>query len=434
MLASPSLTLRFEATGREVKNFEQYTIDSAYMTSTDAFSVQLYEPDPALRRDLELQPIQLLIDGNLQVTGRIEITEIGSINGSTISCRGRDYIADLLECHVDPAIFVNTNMTLEQAVKLVAKPVGIETVSFNAAEWRNARVGQAVQTTVGDNPEFKTEPLKDFKPNPGEGIYEFLSRICVRAGCTLQPTMQRNSVLLDKPDYVQEPSYKVTRSYSNPSAASNNVLSASATRDYTKFPTVVMLTGKTGTSAERATTTTAYSGAASRGLIPNIVQNIAKLFRGPTQPVVPADFETDGTRVDNIQETIYALLPEGVTIFSQRIPPKATFSTQNALYRLFYMRDTLSKDTKQLLNTASRKAAERLKDCLQYTIVFRGHKDPLTGRTFASNTVIDVYDEICDVQEKLWVERCTYTYEPATGARTQLVCWRPGSFGIGVNQ
>jgi prophage tail gpP-like protein len=99
-----------------------------------------------------------------------------------------------------------------------------------------------------------------------------------------------------------------------------------------------------------------------------------------------------------------------------------------------YMRDNLAKDAKQVQNIAARKAAERFKDCLQYTLTVRGHRDPVTNRMYTPNTVIGVYDELCDIEERLWVEKCTYTYSPGEGAKTQLVCWRPNSFGIGVDQ
>jgi len=406
-LDSPSVSVQFEQLDRTTTRLKSYTIDSAYMVSTDAFSFTLYEEDHALVQNLELQPVSITIDGNLQVRGRIDSTEVGQGPGWTVKCEGRDYIADLVECNVDPALVVNQNMKLDQIVKLAAGPVGIAKVSYDASQWRNARTGVPVDTTNTPKP-FKEKPLKDYKTNPGEGIYQFLSRICARSGCTLQPTMERDSVLLGAPDYVQAPAYSVTRSAENPTSTKNNVISAVARRNYSRFPTVMLVTGKAGAPGASRQTVSATSS--SNG-------------------------ETLATTVpSNIQETIFALLPEDVTIVSSRILPKSNTVTTNALYRLVYMRDNLSKDLDQVMNVAARAAAERLKDALQYTITFRGHKDPTTGRTFATDTIIDVVDEVCNISEPLWVERVTFSYEQGAGPTTSLTCWRPGSFGIGAQE
>lgn len=436
-LESPKFQVQLESTGRILTGIEEYSLDSAYMTSTDAFSFKLYEPDLLLEQNLELHPVVITLDGNVLARGRIEITEIGGETGATVRCEGRDYIADLIECHVDPAVAIGENMTLEQVIKLAAGPVGIDTVSFDASLWRNIRAGQKVQTPIGAR-SFQDSPLKNYKANPGEGIFEFLNRICARFGCTIQPTTERNTVLLDAPDYNQEVSYFVRRSLASPNSTSNNVLSATARRDYSRFPTVVLVTGKTG-AAEEDRTTVAAGNVAGAPIL-------AKLLLGPAANWLVGDASAqqatealagssgEPTPIDNIQKTIEYLLPEGATIFVERIPPKANYTPKNVLYRLMYMRDNLAKDAKQVQNVAARKAAERLKDCLQYQVTVRGHRDPITNRMYTPNTIINVSDELCNVDENLWVEKCTYTYTPNEGAKTQLVCWRSGSFGIGADQ
>lgn len=421
--------------GREIRNIENYSLDSSYMTSADAFSFTTFDRDLSKIRNLELQPVELRINGNLQMYGRIEITEIGGGNGLSLRCSGRDYMADLIECNVDPALVLNEKMTMADAVKSTARTVGIDNVSFDAARWRNIRVGKPVETPIGTRT-FEQAPLKNYKPNPGEGIFEFLSRLCVRFGCTLQPTLESNNVLLGAPDYLQEASYFVNRSILNPTSSANNVISASIRRDYTKFPTVVLVSGKTGGAAAQRTTTAATS--TESGIIPLLIGTGKSWFGAGPPAAAPApgasaaSGDQTGTTVpSNIQKTIFALLPPGVLAFTQRILPKQVDLPQG-LYRLLYLRDTLSKDTDQTMNTAARIAAERLKDCLQYEVTFRGFQDPTTGRTFTSDTVIEIADEICDVYGRLWVERVSFSYEPGTGPQTRLICWLPGSFGIGA--
>lgn len=432
---SPRVSVRFDGLEWETSLLKEYNIDSAYMTSTDAFSFCVYEPDIDKLRDLELQPVSIYIDGNLQFRGRVEQSEIGR-DHLAIRLQGRDYLADLVECHVDPALALSTNMTIEQAVKLAAAPIGVTKVSFDPAPWRNARLGSAVSSPL-ETPAFATAKLKEYKPNPGEGIFQLLSRLCVRLGCTVQPTMERDTVLIGAPDYVQESAYSVSRSRNNPQSAQNNVINAVARRDYSKFPTVVLVTGqasKTSAKTRKAVAASSDSGPSNPGVLSANARAAATTSGGPPQKLAATD-------VANIRETILALLPDkyidapNAGIWTHRITPTSPFKgLSSVLYRLLYIRDELGKDTDQVANTAARAAAERLKDCLQYEVTFRGHSDPVTGRTFAPDTIIDVSDEICGVFERMWVERVTFSYQPGAGATTTIVCWRPGSFGIGANQ
>jgi prophage tail gpP-like protein len=72
--------------------------------------------------------------------------------------------------------------------------------------------------------------------------------------------------------------------------------------------------------------------------------------------------------------------------------------------------------------------AERTKDILQYQATMKGHRDPESGRTYAIDTIAKVTDELCDIDEMLWVESVTMTYDESQGPTTQLTCWLPGSF------
>lgn len=430
--------------GHALKGIEEYSIDSAYMTSTDAFSFKAYNSNLLYLRGMELSRVTISIDGIPILRGRIDSSEIGGDTGSSVTFQGRDYISDMVECNLDPAVALSEQMTLEQAIKIAAGPVGISEVSFDAARWRNARVGAQVETRVGTR-SFQNAPLKDYKANPGEGIYEFLNRLCVRFGCTMQPTTEYNTILLDAPDYLQESSYYVRRTLENPNSATNDILSASVRRDYSKFPTVVLVSGKTGGASEARTTIAAKNPSAPGGLY----ALLAPFYSTPGAPFpaapgalfpavpIPADVEAvsgEATSVPNIQQTLEALLPPSNTYITERIAPRSGFVPKNPMYRLMYLRDNLAKDAKQVQNIAARKAAERFKDSLQYSITLQGHRDRVTNRMYAVNTIIGVYDELCDIEEGLWIEKCTYTYSPAEGAKTHLVCWRPGSFGIGAGQ
>lgn len=440
-LDSPKLVVELDSLignsqGHALKGIEEYSIDSAYMTSTDAFSFKAYNSNLLYLRGMELSRVTISIDGIQILRGRIDSSEIGGDTGSSVTFQGRDYISDMVECNLDPAVALSEQMTLEQAIKIAAGPVGISEVSFDAARWRNARVGAQVETRVGTR-SFQNAPLKDYKANPGEGIYEFLNRLCVRFGCTMQPTTEYNTILLDAPDYLQESSYYVRRTLEHPNSATNDILSASVRRDYSKFPTVVLVSGKTGGASEARTTIAAKNPSAPGGLLGKAFDATFAPFFGASATPIPADVEAvsgEATSVPNIQQTLEALLPPSNTYITERIAPRSGFVPKNPMYRLMYLRDNLAKDAKQVQNIAARKAAERFKDSLQYSITLQGHRDRVTNRMYAVNTIIGVYDELCDIEERLWIEKCTYTYSPAEGAKTHLVCWRPDSFAIGSDQ
>ena len=457
-LNEPKLLVRFPDLNRETQNIERYSLEMSFMSPADTFSFTLYEPELSLMRNLELQPVELYVDGNLQLKGRIEVTEVGNrANGLAIVCQGRDYISNLMECSVDPALGLTDKMSLTEAVKRAARPAGVDKVSLSPAAWRNKRAGAIVQT-----PKVQTKipeaALKQYKPNPGENIYDFLTRLAVRFGVTLQPTHDTATLLLSSPDYQQEASYAVLRSIANPNSNTNNELFAVAKRDYTHFPTVVLVTGRAGGSGQTRTPMAAtswyppylqdYDPEKGWVLLPRLAgySNEYKQFidelnkKEELQPgankalkpqqKTPDELPTEATSVpNNLRQKILKMLPPGVMAFTQRILPTVQ-QRPLGMYRLVYLRDTLSKDIDQLSNTTARVTSERLKDCLQYEVTLRGHKDIYTNRTYTYDTIIEVADEICGVYEKLWVEKCMFSYDAQQGPYTVLTCWRPESFQI----
>lgn len=67
-------------------------------------------------------------------------------------------------------------------------------------------------------------------------------------------------------------------------------------------------------------------------------------------------------------------------------------------------------------------------DTLAYRVTLRGHTDPETGAIWTVDTMVNVQDEICGVNEPLWIAKRTLRFSPTEGSTTQLECWRPGSF------
>lgn len=397
----PTLVVNLELLGEQLRGIKSYELDSSYLTSTDGWSVEVYqEPSESERLGrLELQPVEILVNGAQQVLGRVERTRVGG-DGSAMALEGRDYISDLVECNVDPTLKIKEQMTLAEAIKLAAGPVGITTVtSTGAAGVRNVRTGKAAGGGAGKA--FDALKLDELKPQPGQGIYDFVNRLAARHGATIQPSTKRSELLLDEPDYKQSPLYRLRRGRGD-SSAYNNIIAAEATRDFTTFPTCALFSGKQ-----------ARSGVAGSPM--------------STQYDFLTLSQAFSSELGAVAERVYP----GRGPDARRKPGASAPLGTGMLYRLLYLKDDASRNPEQLERAARRAIAERLKDTLSYRVTVRGHADPDSGAIWAVNTMVQVDDAITGVSEPLWIERRALRYAPGAGATTELACWRPESFQIG---
>lgn len=395
-LIDPSLLVRFPLlSGRDTTRISSYSIKSAYTTSTDSFDFSLYDEDRSKLMRLEMQPVELLINGASQLIGRIDATEIGG-DGSAVTCRGRDYVADLVECNVDPSAVVKKGMTLEDALKLVFAPVGIKSiVGDDEVQLRQVRAAHPIKKR-GSGRGRRRKPVSDFSFNPGEGMYEFGSRLAARLGATIQPGRNRTELVVDEPSYDQAPTYSIICADDATNSAANNVIEATASRDWSSFPTFTLFTNKSGEAGKTKTGLSAskdiFEVAAQSPELLEIIQR--STFSGRLKP-------TDKPNISN-----------------------------GELYRFLYHRDNDSKTKEEIDNAIARAIAERLRETLRYSVELRGHQDPKSGALWAIDTMVQVSDEIRGINEALWIHSREFTYSKAGGATTRLECWRPNSFVI----
>ncbi len=385
------LTVKFERLGRETNRIASWFIDSEFLTSTDAFQFEYVETEqPELLQGLECQPVTLTVGDSAQLVGRIDETDIGG-KGACVTCDGRDYLADILESHVDPLVTITEKMTLQAAVKLLCSPSGINVVLGDASVMRNARSGRNPRTGKAP-PDFLALKLQDLKPESEQGVYESVNKLLARHGCTAQPTLKRNEVNLVAPNYDQEPLYQVRRSRSQ--SGGNRVLSANARRSFARFPTYTIVRGQaTGEAAKESSPKNTTALIDSAALNPE------------TQRVsVPG----------RVKPSAHGADPDG------------------RLYRLLYIHDKTGQTKTQVSAAAFRAIYERMKDTLVYSATLRGHQDPDSGAIYTIDTVIDVQDEVAGVQEKLWIHKRRLEYTPQGGAQTKIECWRLGALQLGA--
>lgn len=375
-----------------------WSIDSDYFVATDGWTVTFLDREPARLQGLELEPVEFLLGGTQQMLGRVDSTR--NSGDGRLEVSGRDYLADISECNIDPTFAVKKNEALGFTISGAAAPCGIRAVvSDSDAAMRNVRTGASVGAPSKKT--FSDLRLSDFKPSPGQSIYDFLNRICARHGCTMQPGSQRNTIVLSAPHYDQPAAYSISRSRNTAASASNVVVRATATRDYSSFPTYTHFVGKSvGTS----------------GSATNVAGKV---------PIADYLAATD-TRTE-----MQAIVNERA--IAGRVLPKDGQETNGQLYRLLYHRDEAAKNKEQLERAAWRAIGERMKETLVYEVTMKGHRDPASGRFWAVDTICQVDDEMAGVHEPLWILSRRFSYDgSADGERTSLRMIRPYSIVLEV--
>jgi len=420
-LPEPTFAVRMSLLGVELHKLtaiKSYRLSSNFMTATDGWEFVAIANDQGDTRQLQnlsLQPVELLVDGKPQVVGRVDTVTMGDAGGA-VTFSGRDYLADLVECHVDPSLRLKKGLSLRDVITLACGPCGIKAVaSADELALRNLVSGRS--HGVNDpGLDFKALKAEDYKPNPGEGMYAFVNRILARHRCTMQPTPNdRTMVVLAQPMFSQEASANITRRIGAVPAEGNNVISGRATRGYGSMPTHVLVTGKSGAAGRSKA-----AGAAEVNATNELVRIV---------PPAPDAGFSSATALSGSPEVDPLLFAQG-RILPEQAPGLALGLGE--LYRLHYRRDTEARTAAHLAALAYRLFVDRYKDTLRYEATLQGHYDLETGALWSVDTIVQVRDEQCGIDEPLWVEGRELSYDAGSGPTTRLTCWRPGTFLLGA--
>jgi prophage tail gpP-like protein len=380
---------------------KSWSIESDYLQSVDGFEFVVVADSPEHLRGLEAQPVTLMVAGVPQLVGRIDQTQRGD-DGYAVTCTGRDYIADLVECNIDPTITAAEGETLGGLILKAVAPVGITKLSPDSDSHVVIDVRLGIQGKTKRKKGKKqphTATLQNLKPNLGQGIYEFLKPLCDHHNCTLQPTMHRDTILVGTPHYDQDPAYAIVRNIDR--AASNNVLSASVTRDYSSFPTITIVQGQ---------------GAARTG-----------------EPVGPSTATIDTVAQTAAYGGELGRTLSAITWSGRRDPKVSGAMPVDKIYRLNIFRDDKAKSADEINAIAKKLFFEHLRKTLVYRVKLRGHLDPVTGAVWSVNTIVRVSDAVCDINEDLWIQSRKLSFNEGSGPVTDLVCIRRESFDFEVD-
>jgi prophage tail gpP-like protein len=385
-------------------NIEAYRINGDYLTPTDEWEVTLYNhKDPAqLRRIFRpKRPIKLYLGDTLQMVGRIDGHE-GTGNGQrSLRVYGRDYLADLVDAGIDPAVRIKKGESLWALLLTAFEPWGIDTSIGNFDAMRNA--------TTGKNP-FTGQPARDFKaltveeskPTAGQGAFEWGSGIAARHGATIQPSTKRNEICICEPEYNQGALYQFTRKKSGEC----NIESGTARVDWSDVPTVTVATGRGAASGTKATGLALTVPSFSEGSPSELYKNreIQYTITGPNSGVAAVE-----------------------SVFNPKQKVTVLYDSPAPWYCPMYYQDKESKNREQLERGVRRMLSERLRKTLMYEVEVQGLCDRASGAVYGLDTIAHVTDEIEDVDEDLWIFGRTLTQDPGRGPTTRLQLIRPKS-------
>ena len=365
-----------------------WSIESDYLISTDAWSFDFVSATADDRSALELMPVELYLDGRLQLAGRVDVTRKGK-SGKVVSVSGRDYIADFVEGQVDPSVKIAEGDRLDQVILQVLKPYGVVAIE-EPERLTTERTGKPPSNKL---PKLVKADMQNNRPQPNSSAYQYCNHVLARHGYTLQPSVNRSLVSIEYPNYLQSPVVDIVRLEGG---RGGNVIESEAVRDCSSFPTYAKFIGSAGKAVETASATK---------------------HEWSLHAIAPG-------LAEDIRQVVTKWCWNGL-----RLPKNAPNMAKGELYRLMTFQDKLAKTPAQIACGVTRAAFDQLKKSLSYEVRLFGTKDPKTEVTYAINTMATVADDIADVHEMLWCYSC-HRQGGDDGCTTAMKFWRPGSYQI----
>lgn len=147
MPSNPINDVRIVVAGRELSNWQSYTIESALFTDADAFTFTVANPNGELSKVFsKFDSVQVLVDGTVQMTGFIDDINLRTDpdSGSTLELIGRDKFGQLIDVSADAQTF--TKLDLGQIAIKLSQPFVEEWIFDN--ELNRAKLQRAKRKTA----------------------------------------------------------------------------------------------------------------------------------------------------------------------------------------------------------------------------------------------------------------------------------------------
>lgn len=386
-------------------NWTHYSFNSHFLTPADAFSFTVGDENLNARsRDaLTLGArVRLTINNVILADGHIDSVEVKAdrSSGTVYEISGRDRLGLAVDSIADPTKQFKEGQTLADALKDLFGPfgwLGDDSFVIDNAASRDIKTGASRGTKSSHGKKTFGRPLKSvvlhqLKPHNHEGVFAFAKRICDRFGVWIWASADGEQLIVGKPDFNQEPLYQLRRLANG----STNILSGSVHRSMGDQPTVIIADGFSGLPEF------------GKGRIKSICVN----------PYFGVD--ADGFLLDSVSKFLekYPNV-KPITLVTQPFHRREV----NLPLRPMYLHDDESKTQLQLDNFVRREMSLLMRKSMVCHYHVEGHgqvNDQGEFVAWATDTVVDVQDDIGDLHERMYVLSCTYYKSRSGGTHTDL--------------
>lgn len=207
---------------------------------------------------------QVQVNGAPQISGFLDSVSIDSSHGGTmVEVTGRDILSPVVDSHIDRRLSVPKGTSLRDLAKLVfhdqfALPVifGGGTVVLGdtdaaAIAARNKAVGQTVAARPKAKRKKPTDPMKETRPRPNEGGFQYFSRFAHRVGYHAWAQPDGQGVVLGAPCYDQDAIGELVNLRGG-DGGGNTIERSSFRSDNTAVPSHVYVYGKSSKPGDKS--------------------------------------------------------------------------------------------------------------------------------------------------------------------------------------
>ena len=390
-----SVTLKLVDVGGDLKTFTEYSYNENFLTPTDGFSFTIADDgnefDSWVVDQIKIgSEVALYVNDKIQASGYVDAFEIRNSRsgGTVVTIEGRDKLSTAVDGHIDPRIKFKESDTLLQILERVFGEFGFSVFTETNEANRNIITG-AVRGLKASKKgrELKSFRAAQLKPFPQEGAFAFASRISQRFGLWIWLASDGKTVVVSKPDFDQEPRYRLQRKR-GAASSQNNILEGGARYDGTDQPTILYAFSQGG------------GGEFEK----------AKLRFGQRNPVCTAP---------NVEDIIkrYPDVPVKGAVGS--------FAFNNKRARPLFLQDDESKTQEQLEYFAQREMSLHARKALVCHYEVAGHT--CNGQPWCVDTIVDVDDDIARVDGTMWIQSRAFSKSRSGGTKTSLELIRRGS-------
>lgn len=407
--------LRIKDSDVTLTRWVSYDFASEYLTPASAFHFVVADADlPARERDaLTLGAgVRLTINSVPLCDGHIDTVEVSASRGAGTgwSIGGRERLGLAVDAIADPTLQIKESFTLEQTLRLLYAPFGWTTdehFSIDNAASRGVTQGLRSTPMSRGGKRRPSRPLKDFvlhqcKPHNHEGVHDFAKRMTERHGLWIRCSEDGERIIVDTPNYEQDPSFVIRRS----SSGGTNVLEGTVRYDFTNQPSMIVADGASG------------GGEFGRGRIKSFCVN----------PYFGVD--SNGDVLPRLKEVL-AKQPTAKEVTMRTEPFKRR--TVNVPLRVVFLHDEESKTQAELDNFVRREMSLFMRRSLTAHFTVEGHGQIVNEQfvPWMVDTVVDIQDEVSGLEERMWIAGVAYSKSRQGGTATRLELIRLYSLQLG---